>query len=86
MYPEELQTLLPESPELICRGGSVIISPLGKILAGPLLDERGSLIAHIDLDDIVRSKLDFDPIGHYNRPDIFEFRVHGQPKTRNTDD
>ena len=86
MYPEELQTLLPESPELICRGGSVIISPLGKILAGPLLDKRGSLIAHIDLDDIVRSKLDFDPVGHYNRPDIFEFKVHGQPKTRNTDD
>lgn len=79
MYPEEYRELLPQEPELICRGGSVIISPLGEILAGPLFDESGVLMATLDLEDIIRSKLDFDVNGHYARPDIFEFRVKDQP-------
>ena len=33
------------------------------------------LTAEIDLEVIIKSKLDFDPIGHYSRPDIFEFNV-----------
>jgi nitrilase len=81
MYPESYREMLPEEPELICRGGSVIISPLGEILAGPLYDKEGVLMASLDLDDIVRSKLDFDPNGHYSRPDIFEFKVKDQPDT-----
>jgi nitrilase len=79
MYPDQYQGLLPEDPDLICRGGSVIISPMGEILAGPLFDKQGVLMAELDLDDIVRSKLDFDVNGHYSRPDIFEFRVKNQP-------
>ena len=50
-------------------GGSVIISPLGKVLAGPLLDKEGILTADLDLDDIVRGKFDLDVVGHYARPD-----------------
>ncbi|MEA3508267.1 MAG: carbon-nitrogen hydrolase family protein, partial [Synergistota bacterium] len=43
MYPEELEMLeeLENQPEVMCRGGSVIISPMGEILAGPLFDEEG---------------------------------------------
>ena len=79
MYPEKYRDLLPENRENICRGGSVIFSPLGEILAGPLFDDEGILVATIDLEDIVRSKLDFDLNGHYSRPDIFEFKVKDQP-------
>lgn len=80
MYPEKYRALLPEDQEEICRGGSVIFSPLGERLAGPLFDEEGTLITTIDLDDIVRSKLDFDVNGHYSRPDIFDFKVKDQPE------
>lgn len=75
MYPQKYQQLVKDEPEEICPGGSVIVSPLGKVVAGPLFGKAGVLIAEIDLDDITRSKLDFDVIGHYARPDIFEFRV-----------
>ncbi len=85
MYPEAYQELLPEEPEVICRGGSVIISPMGEILEGPLYDRQGVLIAELNLDEIVRSKLDFDVSGHYSRPDIFEFRVKGQPDLKTED-
>ena len=50
-------------------GGSVIIGPLGNVLAGPLLGEEGVLTAELDLDDIVRGKFDLDVTGHYARPD-----------------
>ncbi len=50
-------------------GGSVIINPLGQVLAGPLLKGEGVLTATIDLDDCIRGKFDLDVVGHYARPD-----------------
>lgn len=50
-------------------GGSVIVNPLGEVLAGPLLGREGVLTADLDLDDIVRGKFDLDVVGHYARPD-----------------
>jgi predicted amidohydrolase len=50
-------------------GGSVIVNPLGNILAGPLLEGEGILTAELDMDDIVRGKFDLDVVGHYARPD-----------------
>ena len=79
MYSEEQQKLATGEPEMMCRGGSVIVGPDGKIIAGPLFDKAGVLNAEIDLKEIVRAKLDFDPIGHYSRPDIFNFQVKNQP-------
>jgi nitrilase len=79
MYPDKYQYLVQDEPENLCRGGSVIVSPLGKVIAGPLFDEAGALIAELDLDEIVSAKLDFDVIGHYSRDDIFQFNVVNQP-------
>lgn len=81
MYPEEYQTLLEGEPEDLCRGGSAIISPMGEVLAGPLFDTAGALIADLDLEDIIPSKMDFDVIGHYARDDIFRFDIPNQPET-----
>ncbi len=64
----------PEGKPLI-RGGSVIISPMGEVLAGPLYDEEGLIYVEVDLDDIVKARYDFDPVGHYSRPDIFKLTV-----------
>ena len=50
-------------------GGSVIISPLGTTLAGPLLGGEGVLTADLDLEDVARGKFDLDVTGHYARPD-----------------
>lgn len=58
-------------------GGSVIVSPLGKVLAGPLLGQEGILTAELNLDDVVRGKFDLDVTGHYARPDVFQLHVAG---------
>lgn len=82
MYSEEHQALAKDEPEMMCRGGSVIVAPNGQVLAGPLFDKAGALTTTIDLTEITRSKLDFDTIGHYARPDIFTFGVKDQPEMK----
>ncbi len=67
---------LADQPAVMCRGGSVIISPMGAVLAGPLYDEEGILYADLDMADVVRGKLDFDVVGHYARPDVFRLVVN----------
>ncbi len=78
MYPADLPGIeeLDEQPQVMCRGGSVIVSPMGEVLAGPLFDKEGILYADLDMQELVRSKLDFDVVGHYARPDIFKFSVN----------
>ncbi len=73
-YPPELQKLLShDHPSLPSTGGSVIINPLGKVIAGPLFDKEGIITAEIDHREIIKAKMDFDVIGHYARPDVFSF-------------
>lgn len=80
-YSDELKATIPEDrPHILSRGGSVIVSPLGEVLAGPLYDQEGLLTAEIDLDEIIRAKMDFDVNGHYTRNDIFDFTVSDQPE------
>ena len=81
MYPDDLKELkdLDEQPEIMCRGGSAIISPLGKVLAGPLYEQEGILMADLDLGAVARSKFDFDVVGHYARPDVFQLIVNEKP-------
>ncbi len=81
MYPDDLEGLdeLDEHPDVICRGGSAIISPFGEILAGPLYDREGVLFADIDLAEVARGKFDFDVVGHYARPDVFQLVVNESP-------
>jgi nitrilase len=80
MYPVDIREHpeLYDQPEVMCRGGSVIISPLGEVIAGPLYNEEGILYAELDLAEIVRAKLDFDVVGHYARPDVFQLTVNEQ--------
>ncbi len=74
-YPEAYQEFLDEDETVLSRGGSAIVSPQGEFIAGPLWDEEGVLIADLDLDEVLKSKLDFDVIGHYTRPDLFTFNA-----------
>jgi nitrilase len=58
------------------RGGSAIISPFGKVLAGPHFGGETILTASLDLNEIDRGKFDFDVAGHYSRPDVFQLIVN----------
>ena len=80
-YPADIEILgeFADWPDVLSRGGTSIYSPLGETVAGPLLGEEGVLYADLDLGDIARGKFDFDVIGHYARPDVFQLRVNEAP-------
>ncbi len=78
---DALHNRLPDAPDtLLMRGGSCIVGPLGQVLAGPVYGEDALLTAEIDTDDIPRAQMDFDPVGHYARPDIFQLAVNTAPQ------
>jgi nitrilase len=68
----------PERP--LIQGNSMIVGPLGDVLAGPLKNETGLLTARIDIDELVRARYDFDVTGHYARPDVFSLSVDERAK------
>jgi nitrilase len=67
-----------DGEEFASRGGSLIVSPLGQTVAGPLWDDDEAILYHeVDFDECVKGKLDFDVVGHYGRGDVFKLDVHG---------
>lgn len=82
MYPQDLACYaeLESAPEVMCRGGSAIISPMGEYIAGPVYGKEEILIADLDLDLIPQSRFDFDVTGHYARPDVFQLIVNMEKK------
>lgn len=74
---DRMNNRLPEAPDaVLMRGGSVIIDPLGKVLAGPVYDEDALLSAELDLALVPMGQMDFDAVGHYARPDVFSLQVN----------
>jgi aliphatic nitrilase len=72
--------LTPEQEEIVrsehCCGGSVIVSPGLRVLAGPMGAEEGIIYADRDLEACIAMKLRHDFAGHYNRPDIFQLHIN----------
>ena len=77
MYPSDLASYheLAGEPEVLSRGGSAVIGPDGEYVAGPVWDREEVIIADLDLSAVPASRFDFDPVGHYARPDVFELKV-----------
>ena len=74
---------LPDADEIyggeddfMSKGNTSIVAPGGKIVAGPLIGERGTVSATIDLDQIAAGRRAFDPTGHYARPDILSLTIN----------
>jgi nitrilase len=65
---------------VLIRGGSCVVGPLGQVLAGPVFGEEAVLTADLDPAEIPRARFDFDPVGHYARPDVFRLSVNEAPQ------
>jgi nitrilase len=64
----------------LSRGNTMIVDPYGDLLAGPLVGTEGILYAEVDTARVRQSRRQFDPVGHYARPDVFRFEVRRDPE------
>jgi nitrilase len=77
-FPDDFPVPLPEGNEVFGRGGAAIIEPdEGKVIAGPLYDEEGVVVADCDLRVSLHAKRWFDSVGHYSREDVLARLVTG---------
>ncbi|HEU4414739.1 MAG TPA: nitrilase-related carbon-nitrogen hydrolase [Candidatus Angelobacter sp.] len=80
-FPEAYQTAFGNAPDtVVSRGGSCIVDPFGKFIAGPDFAGETMLVAELDRGQLPKAKFDFDAVGHYSRPDIFRLVVDDNPK------
>ena len=64
----------------LARGNSAIVGPDGDLLAGPLEEAEGIVMAELDVEGARRSKRYFDPVGHYARPEVLRLVVDREAK------
>ncbi len=74
-YPPDYPVETGDPDAVLIGGGSCIVDPMGRVLAGPARDGEAVLIADLDLGDLDRASFDLDVVGHYGRPDIFRLEV-----------
>jgi nitrilase len=79
-YPDDFPLDL-EGPDLLSFGGSAILAPDGSYLAGPLPEQEGILYAELDPTTLLAERQRFDPVGHYNRPELLQLTVRGDDAT-----
>ena len=65
----------------LSKGNTCIVGPEGDLLAGPLVGSEGILTAELDVEVVRASRRQFDPVGHYARPDVLRLMVDTSPKT-----
>lgn len=66
-----------DDTEFILNGGSAVIGPDGQYVAGPAFGSEVIILARINLERIREESLTLDVTGHFNRPDLFDFRFKG---------
>jgi len=69
-------TLFPDPKAWLNDGDSVVVDPMGNIVAGPMHREQGILYAEIEPAQAITARRTFDVVGHYARPDIFTLHVN----------
>jgi nitrilase len=77
-FPADFPVPLPEGKAVFGRGGAAVCEPAnGDVIAGPLYDEEGLVLADCDLRVGLHAKRWFDAAGHYSRRDALAGALAG---------
>ena len=72
-FPENtphLDRILDEAPDLLADGGSCVANPDGSWLLDPIAGKEALKTVEIDHRRVREERQNFDPSGHYARPDV----------------
>ena len=71
-----LDEMLEKAPDVLANGGSCIAGPDGEWIIEPVLNKEGLIIQTIDFNRVYEERQNFDPVGHYSRPDVTKLSVN----------
>jgi nitrilase len=71
----ERARFVPDPEEILYNGGSCLAGPDGRWLIEPIVGEERIAVAEISLDRVREERQNFDPAGHYARPDVLRLLV-----------
>ncbi len=80
-FPPEtpyLEAILKKCPEMLANGGSCIAGPDGEWVVEPVVDKEKLIVAALDYQAVFKERQNFDPAGHYARPDVTQLTVNRQ--------
>ena len=70
------EELLDAAPDNLANGGSCVANPDGSWLIEPIVNSEGVFCAEIYLNRIYEERQNFDPSGHYSRPDVTQLHLN----------
>lgn len=71
-----LERILEHAPDILSNGGSCIAGPDGEWIVAPVTHKEGLIIQTIDFNRVYEERQNFDPVGHYSRPDVTKLTVN----------
>lgn len=71
-----VEKILKNAPDVLANGGSCIASPDGEWLVEPVLHTEGLIYETLDFNRVLQERQNFDPVGHYSRPDVTKLHVN----------
>jgi nitrilase len=71
-----LEKIFEKAPKILANGGSCIAGPDGEWLVEPILNEEGNFYFELDFNRVLEERQNFDPVGHYSRPDVTKLVVN----------
>lgn len=71
-----IENILDKSPNVLANGGSCVAGPDGEWIIEPVLSTEGLIVANLDFNRVLEERQNFDPVGHYSRPDVTKLSVN----------
>ena len=63
---------------MLADGGSCIAGPDGEWIVEPVIGKEDLIVATLNYETILKERQNFDPAGHYARPDVTQLTVNRQ--------
>ena len=70
--------ILKNAPAILANGGSCIAKPNGDWLIEPMINQKALIFAALDVSKIAKERQNFDPVGHYSRPDVLSINLNSE--------
>lgn len=73
-----LDKIIAKAPKILANGGSCIAGPDGNWIVAPLINTEALIIETLDFNRVLEERQNFDPAGHYSRPDVTKLILNRQ--------